>query len=115
MILMNTLESAALQSDAQHILASAVAHQVERMSKDELQTLVANAHVELQNENAVLKERIKQLEEKNAELEAENLRLLYRISRSLFDEKDYENFDPSEYTVPVEEMLAEARALLDEP
>jgi hypothetical protein len=37
---------------------------------------------------------------------------MYKLSRNLFIEKDYENFDPNDYTIPVEKMLAEADELL---
>ena len=66
-----------------------------------------------------LRLRICQMEEELAQsqqcivdLRAQYERLILRVSRSLFAEKDYENFDPSEYTVPVEEMLADARKSL---
>jgi hypothetical protein len=104
---MNAAVSTPILNDAQQILASALAHQVERMSKEEVQALVAKGQLELQNENAALKRRIE-------ELEAENTRLAWNFSRSLFNEKDWENFDPSEYTVPMEEMLAEMEKLQDE-
>ena len=64
-----------------------------------MQALVAKALLEVQNENAVLKLRIQELEEANT-------KLMWQWSRSLFNEKDYENFDPSEYTVPAAEVLA---------
>jgi cell division protein FtsB len=101
---MNTNESVPVQCDVHQILASAVAHQVERMSKEEVQALVAKSQLELQDENAALKKRIEQLE-------AENSRLAWQFSRSLFNEKDYETFDPSQYTVPVEEVLAAIDAI----
>ena len=101
---MNAAVSTPVLNDAQQILASAVAHQVERMSMEEVQALVAKDQLELQSENAALKKRIE-------ELEAENNRLAWNFSRSLFNEKDYENFDPSEYTVPVEEVLAAIDAI----
>jgi predicted nuclease with TOPRIM domain len=93
-------------SDPQQILATAVGHRIEHMTKDELQTLLAKAQVDLQNENAALQQRIKQLEEEKAQLEAQYLRLGYKYSRSLFHEKDWENFDPSEYSGSAEELLA---------
>jgi len=104
---MNTIPSAPLASDPQRILATAIAHRIEHMTKEELQALLAKTQVELQNENAALQARIKQMEEEKTQLEAQNLRLMYRISRSLFDEKDWENFDPSEYTFSVEDLMAE--------
>ena len=109
---MNTSPSIPVVYDAQQVLAAAVAHRVEHMSQDELQALIAKAHGELKHENSTLHERIKDLEEEKAALESQNERLLYKLSRSLFDEKDYEGFDPSEYTVPWEEMLADARQRL---
>jgi predicted nuclease with TOPRIM domain len=109
---MNTIESTPTQVAAQQTLVSAVAHHIEQMSKDELETLAAKALGDLQAENAALRKRIQQLEQDKAKLEADNERLLYKISRSLFDEKDYENFDTNDYSVPVEEMLANARKRL---
>ncbi len=103
---MTTAASMPLLSDAHQILATAVAHQVERMSKEEVQALVAKGQLELQNENAALKKRIEQLE-------AENTLLAWKFSRSLFNEKEYENFDPSQYSVPKEEVLAAIDALTE--
>jgi hypothetical protein len=96
---MNTLQTAPALNDAQQVLASAIAHHVETMTKDELQALTTRAHLELQSENAELKKRIKELED-------DYNKLALQYSRSLFDEKDYENFDPSQFTVPAEELLA---------
>jgi predicted nuclease with TOPRIM domain len=117
---MNTIETPATPSAAQNVLASAVAHQIERMSKEELQALVAKAHLELQNENAALKQRVAQLEEeagakakKIEKLEADKTKLHYKIARLEFDETEYDNFDPSEYTIPFEQTLAEANKLFD--
>jgi hypothetical protein len=109
---MNAIESTPTQIAAQQTLVSAVVHHIEHMSKDELQTLAEKALGDLQAENAALQERVQQLERHKARLEAENERLLYKISHSLFDETDYENFNPSDYSVPVEEMLANARKRL---
>ncbi len=117
---MNTIDPTPIPNAAQNVLASAVAHQIERMSKEDLQALVAKAHLELQNEVAALKQRIAQLEgeaganaKKIEKLEADKTKLHYKIGRLEFDEKEYENFDPSEYTVPFEQTLAEAKKLLD--
>ena len=98
---MNTIPNATM-NDAQQVFMAAVAHQIERMSKEELQALVAKVDVELQNENAALKKRVEQLE-------ADKLKLLYEVACSKVTEKDFENFDPSKYTVPVEEMMSNAR------
>ena len=119
---MNTIPIPTL-NDAQQMLVSAVAHQIERMSKEEVQALVTKANVELQAENAALKKRIDELDEKSAEnaqmiekLEADKVRLYYEIAHLSFDQEEFEkNFDPSEYTVPVEDMLANARRQLQEP
>jgi predicted nuclease with TOPRIM domain len=110
---MNTISPTLPAIDAQQILATAVAHRIEHMTKEELQTLLAKAHVDLQNENAALQQRIKQLEEEKAELEAQYLRLAYKYSRSLFNEKDWENFDPSEYSGSAEELIAMVRDIVD--
>ena len=110
---MNTMNAIPVPTDAHQILAAAVAHRIEHMSRDELQALVAKAHGDLQGENAALRQRVTQLEGENAKLDAHVLRLMYRISRSLFDEKDYENFDPSEYTVSMEELFAEVKRITE--
>jgi predicted nuclease with TOPRIM domain len=116
-------EATPISGAAQQILASAVAHQLERMSKEEVQAMVAKALLELQNENAALTKRIEQFETKAAEdagviekLEADKVQLYYKIGRLSFDPEEWEKtFDPSEYTVPVEEMLANARQRLQKP
>jgi predicted nuclease with TOPRIM domain len=121
--LMTTIAPTQPVTDAYQVLASAVAHQVERMSKDEVQTLLAKAMAEIQKENAVLKTRIEQLEAKAVEyaqtinkLEADKVRLYYKIAHLSFDPEEFERtFDPSEYTVPVEQMMANARRRLQEP
>lgn len=102
---MTTAASIPLLSDAHQILATAVAHQVERMSKEEVLALVAKGQVELQNENAALKKRVEQLE-------ADKLKLLYEVERAQVTEKDFEGFDPSEYSVPVATMLKNAKRRL---
>jgi predicted nuclease with TOPRIM domain len=62
---------------------------------------------------AALQERLKQLEAESLQqrqrieqLEAEKVRLYWEISRLRFNEKDWENFDPSQYTGSKEEILA---------
>ena len=59
-----------------------------------------------------LEQRISQLEQelqatKQAlhKVEEERNRLAWDLSRRLFNEKDWENFDPSEYTVSLDEIL----------
>ena len=99
-------ESTVPLTNAGQAVVSAVARQIERMSKEEVQALVAKALLDLQTENAALKARIE-------ELEKENTRLLWQWSRALFRESDYENFDPSEYTVPAEEVLAALEQIKD--
>lgn len=119
---MNTIPTPML-NDAQQILVSAVAHQIERMSKEEVQALVAKVHAELQAENDALKNRVSALDAKAMEhaqliekLEADKLRLYYKIADLSFDREEFEkNFDPNDYIVPVEDMLANARRRLQEP
>ena len=101
---MSTIPPAGLPLDAQQRLASAVAHRIETMSKEEIQAVVERAEADALAENAVLRQRGK-------ELEAEKLRLLYQISRRFFDPKDYEDFNPSEYGGSAEELLSLIEAL----
>src|ERR1043165_3934328 len=115
---MNTIEPTPLPNNAQQVLATALAHRVERMSKEELEQLAAEAQLALQTEIADLRKRLQQAEQEAAQhrqtiekRDAEILRLQYQISRSFFSEKDWENFDPSEYTIPFEETLAELMKL----
>ena len=111
---MSTLPTLQPQGEAQQLLASAVARRIEHMSDDELRILLANADADLRAENASLRQRVRQLEADAANLLAENERLMYKISRSLFKPEDYENFDPREHTVPFQEMIADAEKLLRE-
>jgi len=112
---MNTMSPTLPAIDPQQILATAVAHRIEHMTKDELQSLLAKAQVDLQNENVALQQRIKQLEEEKTQLEAQYLRLGYKYSRSQFNEKDWENFDPSEYSGSAAELLAMIDSIADKP
>jgi hypothetical protein len=66
-----------------------------------------------------MKNRIQQLQDEASqqqkiisELTARNERLLLQISRSLFTPGEYDQFDPAEYTVPVADMLANAKQRL---
>jgi hypothetical protein len=103
---MDTAMPAQPHNDAHQELVSAVARQVELMSKEEVQALLAKATVELQNENSALKKQIEKLE-------ADKVRLYYQVGRLSFDPEEWEKtFDPRDYTVPAEEMLAEARKLV---
>jgi hypothetical protein len=106
--------------DVQQILIAAIAHQIEHMSKEDLQAVINKALLELQGENARLKERVWELEEvaaRNAQLveklEAEKTKLHYKIARLEFDPEEWENFDFSECTIPFEQSLAEAKKLLE--
>ena len=118
---MDTIAASLPASAAQRALASAVPHEIERMSKEEVQTLVRKATVELHDENAALKKRIEQLEAAEAEqrqsiekLEADKVRLFYQIGRLSFDPEEWERtFDPNEYTVSAAEMLAAVREIMD--
>ena len=110
---MNTISSVPTAIDPQQILATAVAHRIEHMTKEEMQALMAKAHVDLQSENAALQQRVAQLEEEKVKLDAQVERLMYRISRSLFNEKDWENFDPSDYSGSAEELLAQMDKITD--
>jgi hypothetical protein len=63
-------------------------------------------------EKELLEGRMKQLDNQMLQLhqqieglKAEKERLYYQIGRLAFDEKEWENFDPSEYTVSLEEIL----------
>ena len=65
--------------------------------------------------NSIRRERIIQLEAETARLQqtlAEHQRAVYKLTCDLVTEKDWENFDPSEYTVSAEEMLANGRKRL---
>src|SRR5438128_1257355 len=44
---MNTSATSPISQEVQQVLVSAVAHQIERMSKEELQALVAKVHLDL--------------------------------------------------------------------
>ena len=54
------------------------------------------------------------MRERIEKLEAEKVRLYYKIARLEFNEKDWEDFDPSEYTVPFADMLDDMKKLLRE-
>lgn len=63
-------------------------------------------------EKEMLEGRMKQLDDQMLhlqqqieDLKAEKERLYYQIGRLTFDEKEWENFDPAEYTVSLEEIL----------
>lgn len=109
---MNTFQSTPIE--AQSVLAAAVAHQIERMSKEEVQALVNRAPIELEKEIAALKERVVALEAKAAERE-EYIRMLCRyIGKLELDPEELERtFDPSEYTIPIEQTFAEIEKLLE--
>src|SRR5437763_715589 len=109
---MNSNPTIPIVSDAQQVLASAVARQIERLSKEEVQALVATADLALQKENAALRQRILELEADLARLQhmqAEYQRTVYKLTRDFVTEKDWENFDPGEYTISAEELLANGR------
>lgn len=109
---MNTIPTTPNPIEAQNVLAAAVAHQIERMSKEEVQALVNKAPN--LKEIAALKERIAALEAKAAERE-EYIKMLCRyIGKLEIQPEEWEkNFDPSQCTIPMEQTLAEAEKLLE--
>jgi hypothetical protein len=110
---MNTAPSTPPTSDAQQFLFSAIARQIAAMSKEEVQALVTKAQVELEKENAALKERVAKLEAEGTEREKYIKMLCRYIGKLEVDPEDWENFDPSECTIPMEQTLADAEKLLE--
>lgn len=117
---MSTISSS-FPGDVEKVIATAVAHQIERMTKEEVQALVEQARLDFQSENEALKRRIVQLEQDAADKErekqqlaAERDRLAWELSRRLFDEKEWDNFDPSQFHVTKQETLAAIDAVKEQ-
>jgi hypothetical protein len=79
-----------------------------------MSTLQNKTQIELEKENATLKEGVAKLETEAAEREQYVKLLCRHIGKLEFDPVEFEkSFDRSEYTIPMEQTLAEAEKLLE--
>ena len=116
---MNTAESTVAPTDARQSVASGIASYVEHLNHHEMNALVAREKLALANEIVALNARIAAMRMEPArnaaeieKLEARKVRLHYQVGRLSNNKEEWDKFDPAEYTVPIEEMLENARKRL---